>query len=564
MTGADDVLDTINITGPLPKEASFSAENGLMWNQQYVGSFLPCVQQVIEIRSCQEAEPYIEIILLFTNKLKSKKICLPLKDINDIDWLNLDYRCQLNPDCPKAEKYIVAIIRFLLSNAPIIKKHKISHLGTHLIDDVPVFCTGGQLIWPHNIEPKSNVILEPPPYNLTIDLEGYSERQAVEAMMKVINLTPDAGRVIFSQVLLSILRKIYIDTGITPCCIVFLIGKTGMKKTTYTAFQTQLYDRDKGIESPIRLNASISAAEALLYEKRDCIVILDDLCPVKSHQVRRKQEVTLIEVTRIIGDKVGRARMGGKKVLSERPQCGVIITGEYLIGTGSDAARLLPIELTIPIDSVKLSECQKEPLAISTFYYYFIKWYISEFQSIKGFLKKWLTEFRKEDLQVHPRLQETFFCLRSAYMLFLQYCYDKSFTEPKTIQTQHNSFQNLLLELIKAQNKRVELSADDEFCKVDYLKLIIDIYKNNQFYLASTPNKFKDKHDGLIHKDLLCLRGEKLMKKINEFIPSASCNEVTDFLITKDALKLVSDKRTIQVSGCNGKRFYAIKLEKLE
>jgi len=56
----------------------------------------------------------------------------------------------------------------------------------------------------------------------------------------------------------------------------------------------------------------------------------------------------LVDITRIIGDKSGRARMKGNEVMSKKPECGVILTGEYLIGTGSTAARLLPIKFTTP------------------------------------------------------------------------------------------------------------------------------------------------------------------------------------------------------------------------
>ena len=60
------------------------------------------------------------------------------------------------------------------------------------------------------------------------------------------------------------------------------------------------------------------------------------------------------------------------------PRCGVLFTGEYLIGTGSDAARLFPVEMQQP-DGVKLKYFQDRPLVISTFYYFYISWFVSHY-----------------------------------------------------------------------------------------------------------------------------------------------------------------------------------------
>ena len=71
--------------------------------------------------------------------------------------------------------------------------------------------------------------------------------------------------------------------------------------------------------------------------------------------------------------------------------------------------------------------------------------------------------------------------------------------------------------MIKSQNERVKQVANSEPIKVDFLGLIYSLYKSNGFRLADSVEQLKDKHDGLIHGDHLCLRGVKLMKKIYQF-----------------------------------------------
>ncbi len=546
----------------LPPEVSFS-DTGLLWKEQYICSFLPRVHNKVELESDGKIESFVRLSCFFTNEEESNLMTLPLSDLEATKWFDLDQRCQLNPDCSKAMKYLAFIIGSALYSVPVAKQYHISRLGAHIVEDVPLFCTGNQLVWPLGIEQKPDVAFEPLPDRLVIDLERYSERQAVTGMLQVVNLSPDAGNVIFSQCLLSVLRAAYLDICVTPRCIVFIVGKTGLKKTTYAAFQTQLYNRDKGIEHPMRLNASCAAAETILYEKSDCAVVLDDLFPANSSETKRNQEKTLIELTRIVGDSSGRARMSGNQVVARQPRCGVIVTGEYLIGTGSDAARLLPVKFSTPIDPVKLHQCQKEPLLLSTFYHYFITWFISHYHEIRDLLAKWLTEYRKVNFGIHARLQETFFCLSTAYKLFLTYCTEKKFISPEQAHLQNSSFQDLLTALVKAQNERATLSEDSKQDKVDYLELIRTLFKSDSFRLADSVGQLKEKHDGLIYNDRLCLRSAKLMKKIHQFVSTASLDDVVSALIAKEALMRGKEKRSIQISGCNGKRFFAIPLKKL-
>ena len=107
-------------------------------------------------------------------------------------------------------------------------------------------------------------------------------------------------------------------------------------------------------------------------------------------------------------------------------------------------------------------------------------------------------------------------------------------------------------------------SRDNDSKNADYLELIRDIYKGEGFRLASGAKQLKDKHDGLIYDDCLCLRGTKLLEKINQTIPAAKLDDVIKGLLSENALKTGTDKRSIQIYGCGGKRFYAIKLKKLK
>ena len=547
----------------LPPEASYT-DGKLLWNDKHVCSFRPRVHSIVDAEIDGEINTLVKVSCVFADGSESAMKSFPLLELKSIDWLSLDLKCQLNPDCSKAGTYLAAIIQHALPDVEKNKEYYVNRLGLHMIEDVPVFCVGDRLIRSpaHEQSSEINIELEELPNKLAIDTMRYSELQAVQGMMKLINLSPSAGKVIFAHTLLSIMRVLYTNAGVIPSCIVYLVGVTSTKKTTYSAFMTQLYDRDKGIQRPTRLNGSIPGSETLLHDKVDCVVILDDLFPAKG-QTKLHQEKTLVELVRIIGDNSGRVIMRGNEVVSKEPQCGVITTGEYLFGTGSDAARLLPIKFE-PINNIKLAECQKEPLVVSTFYHYFIAWFISNYHSIQTWVAESLIDSRKTNLGVVDRLQETHFCLSSAYRIFLRYCIEKGFTTPYNARTQDSLFKNQLLALIKEQHKRTEMNSDDKSENVDYLGLIKALYSGKVFRLAESMNKLKGKPHGLIYDGHLCLRGKKLMDELLRYFPKATLKDVGDSLLAKKALKIVGDKRSIQISGGGGIRFYAIPLKKLK
>jgi hypothetical protein len=79
--------------------------------------------------------------------------------------------------------------------------------------------------------------------------------------------------------------------------------------------------------------------------------------------------------------------------------------------------------------------------------------------------------------------------------------------------------------------------------------------------LADSPKTFLYSiHDGLAHNGDLHLRGDKL----RELFPDTPLEKITDALEAQGALRRVGKNRNIQVYGTQGKRFYAIPLERLQ
>jgi hypothetical protein len=525
--------------------------------------FWPEVVSKIEIKSGDTITYYIKCRITF---LDGDEIVtdIPLQGIKKLDWTDVDSRCILNPGVPKASEYMANLVHLSVHDAPLEEAIIIDRLGTHIINGNAMFNTGDRLIWPDNLTEKPNVIWKPTPnIRLAIDPK-FSEENSVAGMMRVVDLSPESGKILFSQVLLYIQFEAFASIGIKPRCIVFLHGFTGNKKTTYSAFHSQLHNRDEALKSPVRLNASIPAAVKLLYKKSDSVAVLDDLFPAKDNGVRRWQEKTLLEITRVIADGIEPARMRGCKIAKAPPRCGVIFTGEYYTGAGSDAARLLPVKFATPIDNDKMTACQREPLMLSTFYNYYIRWYVKNYDKICALLKEWFVKYRSVKSDIHPRLEETQFFLEAAYKLFLTFCMEKGSISSEAALNEYNAFYNQLRAIVVKQNTRVNQGLGGAPKQVDYLQVIRSLYLDRRFCLAGSPKDFEVKlHEGIIHKEHLYLRQDKLMAKIRTFEPTAEFDDVLKSLKTQYALKTGRDSNSRKIAGCR-LRFYAVRLSMLQ
>lgn len=440
--------------------------------------------------------------------------------------------------------------------------YQLSHPGLYKINGEAVFCTGGEVIRPPaSTAPVSEIELGAIPQRLDF-APNVSEAEAAAETLNLISLFPNPGRIILSQILVSLMRQIYEDAGIRPSFCVFLRGHSGTQKTTLASFLTQVYNRSEGIVEPTRLNASSASAVEMLMglvnQVVDQVKVFDDLFPSDSDQIRKKQEETFSEITRYIGDGSIPARMKGGKVREGRPKCGVLFTGEYFIGKGSDAARILPVKMMKPNTAI-LKSFQERPLIISTFYRNFISWFIENYDEIVSYLKEWRDEYRKTDLGVHDRLSETHFFLNTAYSLLLEYCGEKGILVEKEILRFQSSFAELLTQLVREQNERVYPTAVTQSTQGNVLERIRELYRSKQLSIVDNKRQFNEqKYDGIIHKDCLCLRPQALSR----FFPGSDINDIVHELDVQDALVKSKDGLSEKISAASGKYFYCIPLSR--
>lgn len=528
-----------------------------------ISNFSINIHRIVNIHtdSQQESVPHVEISLTFENCDSSNKARVPLSQLETVNWKKLDYRVTFNPriSVTQANRYISNDICSALNDLPTMEIYRLSHPGLYIINGNPLFCTGREVIRSSsNTTQGLEIECEPMSQHLDFD-PNLSEKGAAAEILNLISLFPNPGRIILSQMLVAFMRQAYEDAGRAPSLCIFLYGSSGTQKTTIASLLTQVYNRSEGIAEMTRLNASRASAVEMLMGLTDQVKVFDDLFPADSQQVRKGQEATLFEITRYIGDGTIPARMKGGKVRKGRPKCGVLFTGEYLIGKGSDAARLLPVEMAKP-DGSALKYFQEQPLIVSTFYRNFISWFIENYDKVVAHLRDWLDEYRKTDLGVHDRLRETHFFLNTAYALLLEYCKEKMVLEKEYVLRFHSNFVHMLTKLVQKQNERVHPTTPLSTTPGNVLERIRELYHGGQLSIVDNKYQFDEaQHHGIKHVGCLCLRPQALA----HFFPSSDIKDIARELEREDALLKGSDGLLKKISAIRGKHCCCIPLNRL-
>lgn len=444
-----------------------------------------------------------------------------------------------------------------------VQKKNELHVGINYIDDDVVFVAGERVITRSDGNVSSSDY-ELPNTLFHLDIaETVTKEEAFEGIYELVNLSSEIGRILIAHAITGFCIAAFKQAGIMPCAILMIAGKSGLLKSHYVPQLVQLYNRQDGVKADTRFNSSPRFIEETLSTYNDCTVVIDDLHTAESKGIKRSNEITAEEIIRRISDNTGRGRMEGKSTVQKEFNANVIFIGEYTIGQESTLPRVLVVPLTKRPDGGVLDKYQrKQPLLVSTFYYYFLQWYVDNFESVKGEIDERLTELRQtaSSSNLHGRLRDAEFCLNMSFIIFLEFCAESGFITEKQARTEYLLFTDYIREIVNDNQNRFQTNCENE--NEDYLGHIKKLYISNSFCLSDGKKSFDvNKHDGLFHNDCLYLRSKKLEDKLRCFFPDIDMRKAIKDLVDKEALRAGKDKNTHQIDG---KRFYVIPLNKLQ
>jgi len=99
---------------------------------------------------------------------------------------------------------------------------------------------------------------------------------------------------------------------------------------------------------------------------------------------------------------------------------------------------------------------------------------------------------------------------------------------------------------------------------VNYLKVISSLYLDKRLRLVKSSKDFViNEHDGIVHKNHLYLRSNKLMSHIRSLDNTAELNNVLNYLDSQGALHTGKDSKSRKIAGSK-LRFYVLRIAKLQ
>ncbi len=252
-----------------------------------------------------------------------------------------------------------------------------------------------------------------------------------------------------------------------PKFILFLMGKTGSRKSTLAALTLSFFGRFTASELPLSFRDTANSILHNGYSLKDVLTVIDDFHP-SNRQDEGKMNSTAQAVMRGFGDRVGKGRLTADctQMNTRPPQGNAIITGEFPPDIGeSGTARYFTVELQEKdVDLSLLSTYQKEAEkdSFNRCMYAYIQWLEQRFLSSEELRNKFICSlgkmfdsrrdaFNKAGLRCHGRVAETVAWLEMGMYYFLSFLTDSGCMCEEEQQMYMAQFRGILFRLAAKQ-----------------------------------------------------------------------------------------------------------------
>ena len=246
---------------------------------------------------------------------------------------------------------------------------------------------------------------------------------------------------LLSFTFLSPLNHFLKAAGCESKFVLFLVGKTGSRKSTLAALMLSFFGKFTASELPLSFRDTANSILHNAFSLKDVLTVIDDLHP-SSRQEEQKMNGTAQAVMRTYGDRTdkGRLRADSTPMESRPPQGNAIITAEFAPDIGeSGTARYFALELKErDVDLETLTAFQKEAAngTLQRCMFAYTEWIKETFlhseeatQEFVRFLNSHFLscreEFRKSGIRCHGRVPEAVAHLQMGMDFFLLFLKEK-------------------------------------------------------------------------------------------------------------------------------------------
>ena len=271
---------------------------------------------------------------------------------------------------------------------------------------------------------------------------------------------------------LSPLNHFLKRAGCEPKFVLFMVGKTGSRKSTLAALFLSFFGRFTGAELPLSFRDTANSIIHHAFALKDVLTCIDDLHP-SSRIEEQKMNATAQAIMRAYGDRTGKGRLraDASPMESRPPQGNAIITAEFAPDIGeSGTARYFALELhegDVNLDVLSYFQKAVSDGILRRCMFAFLEWlrdrFLSDVETERLFihtLRVWFTErrdaFSKSGIRCHGRVPETVAWLQLGLDFFLLFLKEKEcLTDAECAEIQ-SRFRMILYRLAAKQAESID------------------------------------------------------------------------------------------------------------
>lgn len=299
---------------------------------------------------------------------------------------------------------------------------------------------------------------------------------------------------------LSPLNHFLKAAGCEPKFVLFLVGKTGSRKSTLAALMLSFFGKFTASELPLSFRDTANSILHNAFSLKDVLTCIDDLHP-SSRMEEQKMNGTAQAVMRAYGDRTGKGRLRADSTPMESrpPQGNAIITAEFAPDIGeSGTARYFALELKEKdVDLKNLTSYQREATkgTLQRCMYAYTQWIKETFLCSEEAKQEWVRflnsyflscreEFRKSGIRCHGRVPEAVAHLQMGMDFFLLFLKEKEVMDEESNAEIQQQFKEILYHLAAQQAE----SIDQDKPTHKFIRKLYALLESNQAYVDDKNN----------------------------------------------------------------------------
>ena len=300
---------------------------------------------------------------------------------------------------------------------------------------------------------------------------------------------------LLSFTFLSPLNHFLKAAGCEPKFVLFLVGKTGSRKSTLAALMLSFFGKFTASELPLSFRDTANSILHNAFSLKDVLSVIDDLHP-SSRQEEQKMNGTAQAIMRAYGDRTGKGRLRADSTPMESrpPQGNAIVTAEFASDIGeSGTARYFALELKEKdVDLQNLTAYQEEAArgTLQRCMFAYTEWIRESFlfseEAEQKFQKHlhsrfmfYRDSFRSNGIRCHGRVPETVAQLQIGMEFLLRFLHECGGFAEEWCGGIAERFQQILYQLAAKQAESID---EDKPTHV-FIRKLFSLLESNQAHL---------------------------------------------------------------------------------